>query len=250
MENKREYFDSSWTRTFDPPRDIAFVVYSKKTWRALQDLLPYSGICVDFGCGGGTLLYNIARVSKDHNLRLLGIDLSINALKQAKNFVPQANLLCADFLKLPLRANSCNLILSTMTIEHVDDHLFLREIYSVLKSGGYLIVNSVLKRPLGWYYLKNTSGESVLESSHLREYKSKEEFIRLFENERFEVQQCNIVQISFPLIDPIFKFLMNKSGWYFLRHTTSCTIGNFLRKLTRFPILGYYAIEVCCKKIG
>jgi hypothetical protein len=51
------------------------------------------------GSGGGTLLYNIADQLKGRDCLLIGIDFSITAIKQAKNFVPCANFLCAKLLK-------------------------------------------------------------------------------------------------------------------------------------------------------
>lgn len=249
MKETQEHFDCEYTKTFDPPKDVSFIFYNKKTWEKVRSLIPCVKICADFGCGGGTLLYNIALVSKDHSVKLIGIDFSIIAIRQAKNLVPLADFLYTDIFEAPLRPCSCDLILSTMTIEHVDDRAFLREVRSVLRPSGYFVVTSVLKTSFGWYYLKNDNGESVLELSHLREYRSEAEFRKLLENEGFKVLLCETARIRFPVIDPIFKFLMNKTGWSFLRHTTSSTIGNFLRKLTRFPVPGYYAIEAVCQKI-
>jgi hypothetical protein len=136
-----------------------------------------------------------------------------------------------------------------MTIEHVDDRAFLCEVRSVLRPGGCLVVTSVLKTTFAWYYLKNAKGESVLELSHLREYASEAEFRALLERAGFQVMQCETARIRFPLVDPILKILMNKMGLSFLRHSTSSFLGNWIRKITRIPVPGYYAVEAICKKV-
>ena len=131
----------------------------------------------------------------------------------------------------------------------MDDHAFLREAYSLLKIGGHLILTSVLKTSWAYYYLKNSCGERVLETSHLREYGTKKEFIELIEDKGFKVNQCETASIRFPFVDPFFKFLMNTAGLTFLSHITSSRFGNLLRKASRIPIPGYYSIEAVCRKI-
>lgn len=249
MKDSLEHFDIEYSKTFNPPKDISFIFYNKKTWQTVRNLIPAANCCVDFGSGGGTLLYNVADQLKDRDCLLIGVDFSIRAIKQAKNFVPRANFLCAKILETPIERESCDLALSTMTIEHIDDQAFLREMHSVLKRGGYLVVTSVLKTAFGWYYLKNSKGESVLELSHLREYASEAEFRALLELAGFQVMQCETARIRFPLVDPILKILMNRMGWSFLRHSTSSSLGNWIRKITRVPVPGYYAIEAVCRKV-
>ena len=60
--------------------------------------------------------------------------------------------------------------ISTMVMEHVpDEQAYLAEIRRVLRPGGRAYVTTVYKKRWAWYFRKR-DGESVLDTSHLREY--------------------------------------------------------------------------------
>ena len=60
--------------------------------------------------------------------------------------------------------------ISTMVMEHVpDERAYLAEIHRILRPGGRAYVTTVFKKSWAWYFRKR-DGESVLDTSHLREY--------------------------------------------------------------------------------
>ena len=53
--------------------------------------------------------------------------------------------------------------------------------------GVYFFVTSVIKAKNAWYFYKNTAGETVLDPSHLKEYKSIQEFEKVFDSIGFAI---------------------------------------------------------------
>lgn len=200
---------------------------------------------MDLGAGGGTLLYNVSRVTKTE---LIGVDFSEVALLQLKMLVPKAKILKEDVTATSLNNESCDFCLSAMIIEHVDDNKFLKEIHRVLKPGGYLLITTILRSRNAWYFYKDKEGKSVLEPSHLREYASLNSFLKLLNRNGFAVLKAKTPRVKFPLIDPFLKCLfrfLRKDFW--AKFPTAKPI-EFVRKISRVPIPGYYAIEVISEK--
>lgn len=241
----KEHFERQWSNTFYPPKDVEFVIYSKRIWNFVKNLIKDSKEIVDLGAGGGTLLYNVQKITK---AKLVAVDFSDTALGQLKTIVPGAIILKEDVTATSLSDSDFDFCLSTMVIEHVDDTSFLREIYRILRPNKYLFITSVLRTKNAWYFYKNKEGKSVLEPSHLREYTSPKEFIGMITKSGFKVLELEISRISFPLIDPFLKI-----GSRFLRSNfwaKFCTAQpiEFMRKITKVPIPGYFAIEVVAQK--
>src|SRR5208337_2959437 len=135
--SNQDYFESIYQQLFWSPKDVEFVIYNKEIWRKAQFLLENSKMVIDLGAGGGTLLYNIAKETKAD---LLAIDLSRNALYQIKKIIPRTDVIQGDATATALSEEACDFIASSMFIEHVDDIAFLKEVYRILKPGGYFLV--------------------------------------------------------------------------------------------------------------
>ena len=142
-------------------------------WKLCLKYLKESELVADYGSGGGTLLYNLGKFG---NARVIGIEKAESAIVQSKSLNPQLDVIRGDILNTPFKGESIDFIFSTMTIEHVDDKKFSEEVFRALRPGGYFFVTSVIKSKNAWYFYKNTAGETVLEPSHLKEYKSIQEF--------------------------------------------------------------------------
>ena len=103
----------------------------------------------------------------------------------------------------------------------------------------------MIKSKNAWYFYKNSTGETVLEPSHLKEYKSIQEFENILKPLGFTIVKSSAPRIRFPLLDPLFKLVIkyakikNLIGWKSIE---------FLRLLTKIPIPGYFAVEVLAKK--
>ncbi len=211
-------------------------------WKLCLKYLKESELVADYGSGGGTLLYNLAKFA---NARVIGIEKAEPAIMQSKSLNPQLDVIRGDILNTPFKSESIDFIFSTMTIEHVDDKKFSEEVFRTLRSGGYFLVTSVIKSKNAWYFYKNTAGETLLEPSHLKEYKSIQEFENILKPIGFTIVKSSAPRIRFPLLDPLFKLVIkyakikNLIGWKSIE---------FFRLLTKIPIPGYFAVEVLAKK--
>ena len=237
-----QHFEKQWSHYYGSPKNISFFIYDNSMWELCLKHLKDSDMVVDFGSGGGTLLYNLAKFS---NARVIGIEKAESAIMQSKSLNPQLDVIRGDILNTPFKSESIDFIFSTMAIEHVDDKKFSEEVFRALRPGGYFFVTSVIKSKNAWYFYKNTAGETVLEPSHLKEYKSVQEFENILKPLGFTIVKSSDPRIRFPLLDPLFKLVIkyakikNLIGWKSVE---------FLRLLTKIPIPGYFAVEVLAIK--
>ena len=237
-----EYSDLKHEKSPGPPLDVRFIIYSEEIWKECSSRLPDEGVIADFGYGGGTLLYNLAELTRS---KLIGIDYSKSAILESHKILPDnVTLLHEDIQGTSLEDESIDFSFSTMVIEHIDDHKFLKEVYRVLKPGGFFLVTSVIKH-FSWYFYKNADGERVLDPSHVREYKSSGEFEELVRNHGFTIIQSETPAIKFPLLDIFLKPLAQMSGQ---KHILTLKPIEILRLLTRIQIPGYSAVEVLLQK--
>jgi len=121
-------------------------------------------------------------------------------------------------------------------MEHVpDDRAYLAEIRRILRSDGRAYVTTVFKKPWAWYFRKR-DGESVLDTSHLREYTDLPAFRDLVESADFRIVALERNRLWFPLLDPLlFRFgrrLRSRRG-----------VLRVLRAV-KVPIPGYFSLEV------
>ena len=240
--NTAEYFEKKYQNSYGTPRNICFAVYDQKIWNQCVELLKNCNIVADFGAGVGTLLYNVSKVT---NAKLISIDHANLALQESKALIPRLETLNEDILNTSLENNSIDFCLSTMTIEHVDDKKFVAEVFRVLKPGGYFFVTSVIKSKHAWYFHKNAKGDIVLEPTHLREYKSADEFEHLLTSCGFNIMQTKTPRIRFPLLDPFFKGIIHLTR---LKNVLEIRPVEFLRLVSRIPVPGYFAVETLAKK--
>ena len=223
-------------------KNISFAIYDNSMWELCLKHLKKSDLVADYGSGCGTLLYNLAKFS---NARLIGIEQAEPAIMQSRSLIPQVSIVKGNILNTPFKSESIDFIFSTMVIEHVDDKKFSEEVFRTLKPGGYFFVTSVIKSKNAWYFYKNTAGETVLEPSHLKEYKSIQEFENILKPRGFTIVKSSAPRICFPLLDPLLKLVIkfakikNLIGWRSIE---------LLRLLTKVPIPGYFAVEVLAKK--
>jgi ubiquinone/menaquinone biosynthesis C-methylase UbiE len=242
--NSQKHFQGAYQKVaFYSPRDIKFVIYSKELWQKFLKLLADKEKVriVDFGCGGGTALYSL---EKEGYQNLFGIDFC-HAIP--KDFLKRTKFVLGDVLHSGFRANFFDGLVSTMVIEHVDEKKFIQEIWRVLKKGGIAFVTSVLKDKVSWYFYRNDQGETVIEPSHRKEYRSLAEYKNAFQG-KFAVLDSQKVPLVYPLIDPLFKFFLNICPWRNLKKILLKSQWLEKIRLIRVPIPGYYAVEVLLQK--
>lgn len=241
----REHFKTQWNKAVFSPKDVQFVVYSKEIWEFAKKILVNCKIVIDLGAGGGTLLYNVKRIT---TANLIAVDFSHEALPYLKAMVPEAKIVINNITETSFKDERIDFCFSTMTIEHVDDNKFIQEVYRIMKPGGYFFVTTVLKKKWAYFFYKNKDGIMVLEPSHLREYGSLKEFVEKLTTYGFKVLKLDTPRIKFPLIDPLLKSIFKIIKSELLNSLFSTKPIEYLRKITRFPIPGYYAIEVIVQK--
>jgi len=94
-------------------------------------------VIAEIGCGTG---YWINKLYKD-NLRVVGIDLSVNMLKKAKRKNDYLNLINANACQTPLKQNKFDIIFLVNAIHLFDDiRRFLSEVFYVLDKGGIITI--------------------------------------------------------------------------------------------------------------
>lgn len=239
----RQHFASNYQNySLLPSPDIKYAIYSLEIWNTFLSLIPdKKSQIIDFGCGAGTLLRALEDLGYTN---LFGIDF-IDAIP--KGFLKRSTFLYSDLLQSSLESNSFDAVLSTMTIEHLDENLFQEEVSRVLKPGGIALITSVLKSKFSWYFYKNAKGETVIEPSHLKEYRSMEEFRKIF-YKNFEVVLLRAPILRYPLIDPILRLLLAATkNTFFKNIIEKNNFFKIIRKL-RVPIPGYRSVEIIVKK--
>lgn len=149
-------------------------------WRHLLDANTPVGTILDLGAGGGRNSVYLRHLYP--NAILVPFDLSLIRCAACRQVV-DAYIICGNSMELPFVDNSFDLVISTQVIEHVpDDHIFVKEIERVLGPKGLAIVSSVIRLRFGWYIYRNHRGERVLDPTHVREYRSADEFAGLFKD--------------------------------------------------------------------
>ena len=93
---------------------------------------------LDVGCGHG----HVIRYCQERGAKIVGVDLSINALERAREVVGN-HLIQADGSYLPMASDSFDVVLSFETLEHFpDQEMGLCEMHRVLKDQGVLILST------------------------------------------------------------------------------------------------------------
>lgn len=126
-----------------------------------------AGPVVDLGCGPAQVSqYLIGR-----GRQLVGIDFSPAMLATAARLVPQAGLVAADLLALPLRAASCAAVVASYCLHHLPKAWLpgaLAGVRRVLRPGGMLVIvthggssQELLDRPGGQIVLSRYSPDEL-----------------------------------------------------------------------------------------
>lgn len=99
------------------------------------------GEAIDLGCGPGYLVADLARLAP--RLRITGVDLSEEMLREAEAFARSAGLAgratfkLGDVNRIPFPDRSLDLVVSTLSLHHWSDPvLVLNEVARVIRPGG------------------------------------------------------------------------------------------------------------------
>jgi SAM-dependent methyltransferase len=173
------------------------VVLSKRTWDLMQPLVCRSSRVLEIGTGPGTLLYNLVRLQGI----VCGLDLSLSCCKNAKNIIPGGEILRADGLRAPFPNECFDIIFCLQTIEHVDDHGLCYEVNRLLKTGGFFVVSSVLRKAGALYFHRSRHmGKWAMGEDHLREYSCEEELYQVLTSAGFACRESNVLKIRYSVL--------------------------------------------------
>ena len=131
-----EWSQAGWRLEGGEPVDEA---EHKLITPVLHRHLPAGGVVVDAGCGTGKWVAHLHR--RGH--RIVGLDISADALALARREAPGAGLALADTQRAPIRDASVDAALSLGVVEHDERGLAagLRELHRILKPGGVLVLD-------------------------------------------------------------------------------------------------------------
>ncbi len=196
----------------------------------------------DLGCGDGPLFAALVREGLVAPSRpVYAVDLEADRLAKVSERFPWIHTLVASAEAVPgIPDASLDAVISTMVMEHVpDEHAYLAEIRRVLRPEGRAYVTTVFKRTWAWYFRKR-DGESVLDTSHLREYTDLAAFRALVESAGLRIVALERHRLWFPLVDP----LLFRVGGRLRRRR------GLLRALRaiKVPIPGYFSLEVVVER--
>jgi len=196
----------------------------------------------DLGCGDGPLFAALVRT------RIIGesepvyaIDLETARLAHVSARFPWIRTVVASADSVPEIADgSLDAVVSTMVMEHVPaEDAYLAEIRRILRPEGRAYMTTVFKKQWAWYF-RTRDGESVLDTSHLREYTDLAAFRALVEKSGLRVVALERTRLWFPLLDPLL-FRMGR------RLRSRPTLLRALRAV-KVPIPGYFALEIVVER--
>jgi len=92
---------------------------------------------LDVGCGTGVYTEEISKITN----KVIGLDLSENMVKYAKEKRKDLLFIVGDACKLPFRNESFDLVVSIGLLEYVPKDIVLKEITRVMKRKAFLIIS-------------------------------------------------------------------------------------------------------------
>ena len=215
--------------------------------RLLARSLPRGPLALaDLGCGDGPLFGALVRAGHVSPERpVYAVDLDPKRLARVSARFPWIQTITGGADAVPEIADgSLDVVCSTMVLEHLpDERAYLAEIRRVLRPGGRAYVTTVYKKPWAWYFRKR-DGETVLDTSHLREYTDVDAFRRLVAGDgRFRILALERRLLWFPLLDP----LLFRLGAAFPGLARRPRLLRALRA-PRVPIPGYYSLDTVLER--
>jgi ubiquinone/menaquinone biosynthesis C-methylase UbiE len=207
-----------------------------------RSLSPGPLALVDLGCGDGPLFASLAREGTIGTTRpVYAVDLESTRLARVSARFPWIETVVASADAVPaIPDGSLDAVISTMVMEHVpDEQAYLGEIHRVLRPGGRAYVTTVYKKRWAWYFRKR-DGESVLDTSHVREYTDLDAFRSLVMSSGLRIVALERRLLWFPLLDPL---LFRVGGGLAKRPRVLHAL-----RAARVPIPGYYGLEVVLER--
>ena len=179
--------------------------------RTAISMAPEGFTLADFGCGDGNLIFALKHQGLlDRSSGVVGIDLSPRRIARFQENTGYRGILSDSQHVDDKLTDRFDLIVCTMVIEHVDDDaVLLDQIRRKLKPGGLLYITTVFKKPGAWYFRRSPDGRWVLDSTHTREYESRQAFERLVTDGGYTLEGVVVKRLWPPVLHPVLR-LMNR----------------------------------------
>jgi 2-polyprenyl-3-methyl-5-hydroxy-6-metoxy-1,4-benzoquinol methylase len=214
--------------------------------RVLARGLPPGPLALaDLGCGDGPLFATLERGGFISPSRpVYAVDLAPARLARVAARFPWIETVVASAEHVPQIADGAlDFVISAMVLEHVpDERAYLAEVERVLRPGGKAYVTTVFKKPWAWYFRKR-DGESVLDTSHLREYTSVDQVRDLIQAAGLRTLALERRPLWFPLLDPVLFRLGHRLSGLSSRHSLLRVL-----RAPRVPIPGYHSLELLLER--
>jgi ubiquinone/menaquinone biosynthesis C-methylase UbiE len=130
----------TWAKDYDSQPDNLMLALDEEVFSALLNEIDVKdSVIVDVGCGTGR---HWKKIFDRKPGKLIGFDVSEGMLEMLRQKFPAAEswLLSNDEL-IPLGNESCDIVISTLTIAHIENaKTAITEWNRVLKTGGYIII--------------------------------------------------------------------------------------------------------------
>jgi ubiquinone/menaquinone biosynthesis C-methylase UbiE len=131
-----ESYDKTYKEYIDKADKLHPIEYSNK----FSSMIKKDSLILDLGCGYG----RDAKIFCENGYNVIGIDLSKNMIKEAKERVKNAKFFVMDLRKLDFEDNYFDAIWASASFLHIQKKEILKalkESYRVLKKGGIMYVS-------------------------------------------------------------------------------------------------------------
>ena len=166
----------------------------------LECLVPRPGHTVlDCGCGTGILLPALEKRYQ----KIVGLDLSIDNLLQARTLVPRSRLLVGDMAALPVAPRSFDHVICRAALHRLPDvRRAFRGLFDILKEGGDLVVSEPIGDSRIVRFFQVVIKRRTTNSYRAREWKyTSKEWIQMAQEAGFQnVRWFNVGYVALPLL--------------------------------------------------
>lgn len=127
-----------WAITYDNFPNLLIEVEEPVVKALLKKIPP--GRALDAGCGTG----RYSKFLDSLGYSVTGVDLSREMLLKAKTNSRKINFIQGDIIKLPLKNNCMDLVISALVLTHLPDiNIALSELARVVRVGGHIIISDI-----------------------------------------------------------------------------------------------------------
>lgn len=99
------------------------------------------GVVIDVGCGTGTLFYDINCWSEQSAYYFVGIDISFESVKLAKQKNKYSDFVVCDIEALPFKDETCEMIVLRNVIHHLSNLECINDLVGLLGRGGFMLID-------------------------------------------------------------------------------------------------------------